>query len=186
MIVNKAKIFNIPGRIDERAFEAIFVEYYTKVRAILYRITGDSFEADDLANETFWRLWEHPPARNDNLGGWIYQVALRMGYNLLRSNRRRQYYEDQAEHAMFLSQPSQDPASAAELANERERVHKILKLMPERDAQLLILRHSGLSYKEIAAALSIAPTSIGTLLARAEERFEAFYQKGEQDAASDR
>jgi RNA polymerase sigma-70 factor (ECF subfamily) len=51
----------------------------------------------------------------------------------------------------------------------------VLRQMKERDAQLLILRHSGLSYREIAAALDVAPGSVGTLLARAEAEFEQRY-----------
>jgi RNA polymerase sigma-70 factor (ECF subfamily) len=40
---------------------------------------------------------------------------------------------------------------------------------------LLVLRHSGLSYAEIAVALGLAPGSVGTLLARAETEFELRY-----------
>jgi len=39
-----------------------------------------------------------------------------------------------------------------------------------------MLRHAGLSYKELAEALDVAPASIGTLLARAERAFEARYR----------
>jgi RNA polymerase sigma-70 factor (ECF subfamily) len=48
--------------------------------------------------------------------------------------------------------------------------------MKPRAAQLLILRHSGLSYADIAAALGVAPGSVGTLLARAEKEFERRYR----------
>jgi RNA polymerase sigma-70 factor (ECF subfamily) len=44
-------------------------------------------------------------------------------------------------------------------------------------AQLLVLRYSGLSYKELAEALQLKPSSIGTLLARAETEFEKCYRK---------
>jgi len=48
--------------------------------------------------------------------------------------------------------------------------------MNERQSQLLILRYSGSSYKEIATALKLAPTSIGPLLLRAEREFEKKYR----------
>jgi RNA polymerase sigma-70 factor (ECF subfamily) len=51
--------------------------------------------------------------------------------------------------------------------------------MPPREAQLLVLHHAGLTYKEIAAALEVAPGSVGTLLARAEAEFERRWQAGE-------
>jgi DNA-directed RNA polymerase specialized sigma24 family protein len=47
---------------------------------------------------------------------------------------------------------------------------------------MLILRHSGLSYKEIAAVMDIAASSVGTLLSRAEKKFETLYRQGEKDA----
>ena len=51
----------------------------------------------------------------------------------------------------------------------------MLSLIKPAQAQLLILRSSGLSYKELAEALNVKPTSIGTLLNRAEEEFRNRY-----------
>jgi hypothetical protein len=47
---------------------------------------------------------------------------------------------------------------------------------------MLILRHSGL-LQEIAAALSIFPASVGTLLNRAEKKFAFLYSQGEDHAS---
>jgi RNA polymerase sigma-70 factor, ECF subfamily len=44
-------------------------------------------------------------------------------------------------------------------------------------AQLLLLRASGHSYKELAAALEIEPVSVGTMLIRAEAAFEKLYRE---------
>ena len=49
-------------------------------------------------------------------------------------------------------------------------------------AQILVLRYSGLSYKEVAQALDLAPTSIGPLLFRAEREFKkAFREQSQED-----
>jgi RNA polymerase sigma-70 factor (ECF subfamily) len=47
-----------------------------------------------------------------------------------------------------------------------------LRALDRRQAQLLILRYSGLSYRELAVALGVSENSIGTLLVRAEREFE--------------
>ena len=52
------------------------------------------------------------------------------------------------------------------------RVRAVLGALKPREAQLLLLRSSGLAYRELAATLGIAPASVGTLLARAEAEFE--------------
>jgi RNA polymerase sigma-70 factor, ECF subfamily len=64
-------------------------------------------------------------------------------------------------------------------------VRAVLKQMALRDVQILILRNSGLSYKEIAAACDVAPAAVGSLLMRAEAKFETLYQKAFGGSASD-
>jgi RNA polymerase sigma factor (sigma-70 family) len=50
----------------------------------------------------------------------------------------------------------------------------LAKINPRR-AQLLALRYSGMSYKDIANTLELSPASIGPLLLRAEREFEKVY-----------
>jgi len=159
----------------EAAFEAAFFEHYARVFGVLFRLVGDRAEAEDLTLETFWRLWERPPQEREGLGGWLYRVAMRLGFNALRAAQRRVRYEETAGREAWDNNAPPDPAREAERAEERARVHFTLSQMSEREAQLLILRHSGLAYNDIAAALGVAPASVGTLLARAEAEFERRY-----------
>jgi len=159
-------------------FEAIFQQHWPRLVALLFRLTGDRDEAEDLALEVFWRLHRKPSVQESSQdpGGWLYRVATRLGYNALRSRKRRGRYEQEAaaQAAGISAQPA--PEAQVEQRQERERVRIVLTRMRPRSAQLLILRHSGLSYAEMAAALSIAPGSVGTLLARAEKEFERLYR----------
>ena len=164
---------------EETVFEKLFLEHYTRVYNVLFRLVGDRAEAEDLALETFWKLWQRAPAQADNLGGWLYRVAVRQGYNALRAARRRLRYEENAGRDALVFDAPVDPARAAEQRAERAQVRGVLGQLAPREAQLLILRHSGLSYKEIAAALGLAPGSVGALLARAEKEFERLYGRGE-------
>jgi RNA polymerase sigma-70 factor (ECF subfamily) len=68
------------------------------------------------------------------------------------------------------------PAEILAQKEERRLVRLALAQMNERQSQLLILRHSGFAYKEIAEALDLAPASIGPLLVRAEREFEKRYR----------
>jgi len=162
------------GKVE--AFEAAFQQYWGKVCVVLYRLLGDWAEAEDLALETFVQLYRRPPAEDSSLGGWLYRVATRLGLNALRSQRRRQKYEEEACYEIQADGMAWDPAAVFEKAQERARVRRALAQIKPRSAQLLVLRHSGLSYAEIAAALEISPGSVGTLLARAEKEFEQQYR----------
>jgi RNA polymerase sigma-70 factor (ECF subfamily) len=54
-------------------------------------------------------------------------------------------------------------------------VRAVLASIKPTQAQLLILRSSGLSYKELAEALNVKMSGIGTMLNRAEEEFRSRY-----------
>ena len=168
--------------------ETLFHQQWDRLCAALYRFTGDSAEAEDLAMEAFVQLWQRPPADSANLGGWLYRVATRLGLNRLRAAARRGRYELSAGHA-GLAQAAPDPENEAGRRQERARVRAVLAEMDERQSRLLLLRHAGFSYQEIAAALELNPASIGTLLARAEQAFHKLYEKEDQvggDHASER
>jgi RNA polymerase sigma-70 factor (ECF subfamily) len=145
---------------------------------MLFNLLGDPDEAQDLALETFERLYRRPPQDPDHRSAWLYRVATNLGFNALRARRRRYQYETEAGAlALEDDEDGKDPAAAAERRIERQRVRRVLSEMKPRSAELLILRHSGLTYVEVAAALEIAPASVGTLLIRAEAEFEKLYRQ---------
>jgi len=157
-------------------FEELFQSHWNRVCSVTYHLVGDWAEAEDLALEAFLQLYRRPPRRSDNLGGWLYRVATNLGLNALRAGKRRQGYEAQAGVVMLENDAPGDPAQEAERIQEQEQVRLALARMQPRSAQLLVLRHSGLSYAELAEALDLNPASIGTLLVRAERAFEKVYR----------
>jgi RNA polymerase sigma-70 factor, ECF subfamily len=164
----------ISEQVRESNFERVFLEHYPRVYGVLARLVGDRAEAEDLALETFWQL--HRRTRDvrgmQNPGGWLYRVATNLGLNALRSRKRRERYEAEAGVDALTADPAADPEEMAAAHEERDRVRHVLGQMDSRQGQLLLLRHSGMSYEELAAALGVSPNSVGTLLVRAEREFE--------------
>jgi RNA polymerase sigma-70 factor (ECF subfamily) len=162
-------------------FEDVFNDQWNRVYGVLYRIVGEQDEAEDLALETFWRLYDRPPKYDsrEKLVGWLYRVATNLGFNALRTRKRRSRYEEEAGHLEMEFQASPDPAIEAERSEDIHRVRKILYQMKPRNAKLLMLRASGFSYAELAATLGLASGSIGTLLVRAEADFAERYRQFE-------
>ena len=166
-------------RAAEREFEQIFLEHWPAVYRLLARLMGDGDEAEDLALETFWRLHLHPPSqgRASNLGGWLYRVATNLGLNALRARQRRTRRELAAGQETLQAPAADDAIERIHSAEERAQVRLALSRMEERQAQLLLLRYSGLDYRELATALGVSPNSIGSLLVRAEREFEKRYKE---------
>ena len=173
MAATDSLLLNRVRQGDRSSFDELFLRYYGRIYDVAFRLTGDAAEADDLAQETFIRLYRHPlpPGREHNVGGWLYRVAVNLGYNALRAARRRKVHEQAADR-----ESGADPEAATEQHEERLGARAALAELPAQQAQLLMLRNAGLSYKELAEALDLAPASIGTLLARAERAFEARYR----------
>lgn len=159
-------------------FDTLFLEHWHTTYRVLLRLVGDHAEAEDLALETFWRLYRRAPQGEVSIGGWLYRVATNLGLNALRARKRRTQHELQA-GAWDIETKTIDPAQVVADEEERARVRQVLNEMDARQAQLLILRHSGMAYAELAQTLGVAPTSIGTLLARAEREFESRYRRTE-------
>lgn len=166
---------------DQRAFEALFVRYHDKIYNILFRLLGSRNESEDVLQEVFLKLFQHPfrSGGEHNLSAWLYKVALNEGYNHIRAENRRSNREDRAQQMndrdLTARQMSQDPAQEALLKEKRLVVRSVLQDLSERHRSCLVLRATGFSYAEIAQVLEVAPGSVGTLLARAEESFRVRY-----------
>jgi RNA polymerase sigma-70 factor, ECF subfamily len=166
----------------EADFERVFLAHYARVVAVLLRLVGDRMQAEELAGEVFWKIYRQPPAPGEgqNVGGWLYRAATRLGIDALRALKRRRRYEQEAGASAWESAeagPQADPLSGVLREEKRRRVREVLTRLKPAQAQLLILRQSGLSYQELARALGVKPGSIGTLLARAEAEFEKRYRE---------
>lgn len=172
------------AKVETAEFEQLFAGHWDRLCRVLFRITGDAHEAQDLALEAFVRLYQQAPANRENLAGWLYRVATNLGFNALRANRRRQFYESEALKESMLQDIPANPEEDAGRRIENQHVRNILRSMKPRLARLLVLRHSGLTYAELAEAEGVRPGSIGTMLARAEIEFERLYlaERSDQDA----
>lgn len=166
---------------DEGSFEALFQRHYDMVYGVVFRLTGTRAQAEDIAQEVFLQLYRRPLRHGDNVAGWLYRVAINAGYNALRAEHRRSRREriSASDEANSIPGP-EDEVSRREM---QRRVRRALVRIPERSAKLLVLRESGFSYREMAEIAGVAPGSIGTLLARAQEAFtRAFEEEGKESS----
>lgn len=161
------------------SYEETYRSFHTQVVRQLTYLLGDRTAAEDIAQETFLKLYTVPPPTKQNIGGWLYQVGARLALNYLRSEKRRQRRELQAEA------PSGDKVIPLEEGVWRQEtvraVREVLDQLPARERLALLLRHTAFTYQEIAGALEVAPGSVGTLLARAQRQFLELYKQRRED-----
>ena len=159
----------------EANFRGVFLENYERIVAILVRLVGDRSQAEELTSDAFCRLYHEPRLQSEgNVGGWLYRTATNLGIDALRARVRRREKEKVLEQQLGGERPD-DPLHDLLREEKRKRVRTALAAIKPTAAQLLILRASGLSYKELAQTLNIKMSSIGTMLNRAEEEFRNRY-----------
>ena len=159
-------------------FEALFRYHYPGVVGFLTHLTGDPGQAEEIAADTFSKLARRSGAVSgrEEVAAWLYRVATNAGLDALRADARRRRKEEAAgtERLRVAAQPG---ALEEMMRQERAaRVRAVLATLKPRDAQILLLRHEGMAYREIARTLGVQSSSVGTLLARAEREFERRYR----------
>ena len=161
---------------DEQAFALLHDRYRPLVFRIALRTLGRTDDAEDICQEVFFRLYRQPPQLTDHphaLRLWLARVTTNAALNLLRSQRRARFHWSRL---LRLDRLFDDQRPTAEWNETSLLVQSVLEKLSDRDRALLALRVSGFSYEEIAMLLDLRPTSVGTLLARAERRFRERYR----------
>lgn len=164
-----------PAPRAEDPFERLFLDEYGRVVAIALRVLADRAEAEDVAQEVFVDLHQRHSASASFAAPWLYSAAVHTALNRLRGRRRREQRElvDARD-----TTPSADPADAAVAADDRRRVRSALARLKQRQAAVLVLRYSGLSYAEVGTALGVGTGQVGTLLKRAEQALRKEITRG--------
>ena len=161
----------------DAAFEELYLANYVRIVGVLCRLVGDRTRAEELANDVFWRLYRQRLLldRDGNVAGWLYRAATNVGIDALRASVRRRQYEGAAARLKVEAGAGTSPLEEVLREEKRSRVRAVLARLKPVQAQLLILRAGGFSYKELAEALGVKGGSVGTMLARAEAEFHRSY-----------
>jgi RNA polymerase sigma factor (sigma-70 family) len=143
--------------------ESIFRAQYPAVVAVARRVLRFEADAEDVAQEVFVSFARSAvPAAEAR--AWLTVAATHTALNVLRSRRRRVAREV----SVAESQESPDAAVQVIEKAEQQRVRDALANLPHKQAVVLVLRYSGLSYADIAETTQLSPSSVGTTLRRAE------------------
>jgi RNA polymerase sigma-70 factor (ECF subfamily) len=155
---------SVPGAVRTDLAE-VFRRHYPQVVGVAARVLGSRDQAEDVAQDVFLSFGRSSvPAAE--APGWLSVAAAHTALNLIRSGRRRASREEIA--AATDDVVVSDVADTVVTREERSRVRAALARLPRTQAVALVLRHSGLSYADVAAALDMSPGSVGTTVRRAE------------------
>jgi RNA polymerase sigma factor (sigma-70 family) len=162
----QGSVRRVEDRLAAAGFESFFREQFTVAVRIANAVVGDTHVAEDVAQEAFMATRRRfpDPERAQGAAPWLHAAAAHLALNEVRGRRRR---EGRMHHDIGPSR-LEGPEEVAIAKEAAEGVRGALRRLPRHAATVLVLRHSGLAYVEIAEAMGVKVNHVGTMLRRAE------------------
>jgi RNA polymerase sigma-70 factor (ECF subfamily) len=158
-------------------FEELFLEHYPRLVRTLLRLLGNPAQAEELAADAFYKLYQHRATRPTagNPAGWLYRTAMNLGLDALRADSRRLRREERVGKESLMNENPENPLNGLLAEERRDRVRAVISQLKPIQGQVLLMGSSGYSCKEIAAILGLKKDSLYVLIARAKAQFEEKY-----------
>jgi RNA polymerase sigma-70 factor (ECF subfamily) len=160
-----------------------FEELRPLLFAIAYRILGSVAEAEDAVQET-WLRYESSPTQPTSTKAFLSAVVTRVSIDVLRSARvRRERYVGHWFPEPLLTDPYQDPARSAELADSVSMAALLLleRLSPLERAVFVLREVFGYGFPEVASAVGRSEAACRQLAVRARRHVDAGRPRFEAD-----
>lgn len=161
--------------IDEpRAFRRIVEEHQPRILRFVTRMGVDRAAAEDIAQETFLRLWRARDAYDEcgKLEHYLLRIARRICLDTLRADRPAVAIDDSAERPASERDATHIAVQARVLS---EAVRCAVQTLPEEQREVFILSHyESLPYREIALVLDCP---VGTVASRKRLAVEALRRR---------
>jgi len=169
-------MWRVQTQDDERAFAQLVRRWEGPIQRLGARMTGDVHRGEDLAQETFARVFakrkDYQPS--GKFSTWLWRIALNLCYDELRRRQRRQESsldgtcgEAVAAMEAFVA-PEPTPDKSLVEQERSELVRKALMQLSEAYRSVLVLRHyENLKFREIAGVLDLPEGTVKSRMAEA-------------------
>jgi len=172
--------------IEERdlgAFEELLTRYEKRLLIYIIRLVGDYHRAQDLFQETFYRIYKHRKSFNPDLrfSTWAYRIATNLCINELKRKKHELELpiEDISLGKVYSHRPPKgvnkmlsNPSAEGKLIKKdlEDKIRDLVKSLPEKLRSIFILsKYQGLSNQEIAQILEMP---LGTVKSRLRQGFK--------------
>src|SRR5947209_17418343 len=183
----EALVDSVPETVQMAAaapsFDEAFTLHHRAVFRAAYALVRDSGLAEDVTQEVFLKLYTHIGSlqNEEHVRPWLLRVATNTALNTIRSRSRTGTREEEFVAAATVGAGGVGAPAGVEADYERrveiEEARRALEQVKEPMRSCLLLKQQGLSYREIAQALSVNEANVGSLVARGRKEFKRIYGK---------
>lgn len=177
---------------DDEAFTRLVETYQTPVFNLCYRMLGEPELAEDAAQETFLRAYQHLHRYDEKrpFATWLLSIAAHYCIDKLRRRKFSMFSmdaEDDDGNTFELPDPnSPNPEGESIKGQTQERVHAMLKDLDSKDRAAIIMRYwYDYSEKEIAESLRLSVSAVKSRMHRARKEMAGLWQDQENDLTAE-
>jgi RNA polymerase sigma-70 factor (ECF subfamily) len=160
------------ARGDTAALESLYDRHASVVLAIALRVVGERAAAEDVLQETFWRVWNSAATYQSQRGSftsWLFRIARNLAIDLYRRRSvRPQTVENLDEDSPILDNVPDPDADVVELTQsdlQNQQIHEALTSLPPEQKQVIELAYYyGMTRQEIS---EMTGEALGTIHTRA-------------------
>jgi RNA polymerase sigma-70 factor, ECF subfamily len=166
---------------SDEAYTKLVDAYQKHVYNLCYRMLGEPESAEDAAQETFLRAFQHLHRydRKRPFGTWLLSIAAHYCIDLLRRRKFSLTSIDQEDEGGFELPDADAPNPESEVvqSDQREQMHRLLKRLDAVDRAAIVMRYwNDCSEAEIAEALNLTVSAVKSRLHRARRELAGLWQ----------
>lgn len=164
---------------SEKAYRELLGRFQRPVFSIIYRMIRDREQAEDLAQETFVRVFNNIDRYDPRykFSSWIFKIATNLTIDHIRRKELNTVSIDGSRNAttaeqieatsITIASPDENPEELLEAKELGEEIEVAIgKLRPEYRAAILLRHVDGREYQEIAEILSLPLGTVKTYIHR--------------------
>ena len=159
-------LMDLVQRRNEDAFELLVNRYFDRVYRFVYRLCGNPSDAEDIVQDTFYRVWSRASKWHPNrvkFTTWVHQIARNLYIDNVRKTKPT-VSQTEADVGVYSDDLDAKTVTQTEVLRLREAIAQL----PERQRTALILcQLQGWAVKEVAHVLETTVYGVDALLARA-------------------
>ena len=157
------------ARGDTAAYEMLYDRYCSAAMGLALKITGDQALAEEVLQETFWRVWRKADLFQNQRGAftsWFFGIARNLSIDMLRRQRTQVQPADESEQMIEqTADPSPDVPETAWLRVKQQQMRAAIESLPKEQRYVIELAYfRGMTRQEIS---DVTGEPLGTIHTRA-------------------
>ena len=150
----------------KRKFEELFILYFPKVKSFAFKLLKSDFEAEDIAQDVFVKLWKTPQIwmnEAKSIDAYLYTMTRNHVFDMIKHKNIEYAYKEKKkeENTILHVLDSSNPLNNLYLKEIQLLIHLSLEQMPDKRRKIFEMsRFLGMSNDEIAQKLNLSVRTV--------------------------